>query len=70
MAKNDERSQATGSKGLLPKDEETMQRVGSSKDTARGLMKAADGNPLPLDHDEDFKDPDDGKVTGKDLDGR
>ena len=69
MTKNDERSQATGSKGLLPKDEETMQKAGSSKDTAKGLMKAAVGNPLPSDDDEDFKDLD-GKASGKDLDGR
>ena len=70
MTKNDERSQATGSKGLLPKEEETMQKAGSSKDTAKGLMKAAVGNPLPSDDDEDFKDLDDGKASGKDLDGR
>ena len=69
MTKNDERSQATGSKGLLPKDEETMQKAGISKDTAKGLMKAAVGNPLPFDDDEDFKDLD-GKASGKDLDGR
>ena len=80
MTKNDERSQATGSKGLLPKDDETMQKAGSSKDTAKGLMKAAGGTPLPQDDDEEFKDPitlpvtredpDGRKVIGKDLDGR
>jgi hypothetical protein len=70
MTKSDEGSQATGSKGLLPKYDETMKRAGSSKDTARGLMNAADGTPLPQDDDEEFKDLDEGKVTGKDLDGR
>ena len=59
--KNDERSQATGStRGLLPKDEETMKA---------GLMKVAVDNPLPSD-EEDFKDldgkADDIKDRGKD----
>ena len=70
MTKSDEGSQATGSKGLLPKNDETMKIAGSSKDTAKGLMKAADGTPLPHDDDEEFEDLDERKVTGKDLDGR
>ena len=74
--KSDERSQATGSQsGLLPKNDETMKMVGSSKDTAQRLMKAADGTPVPHDDDdEEFEDPstsarDSGKVSGKVLDG-
>ena len=64
---SDERSQATGSKeGLLPKVDETKQMVGSSKDTARRLAKAADGTPLPNDDDEDFQDTEEN--VGKDLD--
>ena len=70
MTKSDEGSQATGSKGLLPKDDETMRMAGSSKETAKKLMKVADGTPLPQDDDEEYKDLDGRKVTGKDLDGR
>ena len=66
---SDERSQATGSKeGLLPKVDETKQMVGSSKDTARRLAKAADGTPLPKDDDEDSQDVEEN--AGKDLDGK
>ena len=71
MTKSDEESQATGLKGLLPKNDETMKIPGSSKDTAKGLMKAADGTPVPHDDDEEFEDPrTSGKAPGKDLDGR
>ena len=68
--KSDERSQATGSKeNPLPKVDETRKMIGSSKDTVRRLMKAADGTPFPHDDDEDFKDPEE-KNFGKDLDRR
>ena len=40
--------------------------VGSSKDVARRLSKAADGTPPPHDDDEDFKDTEEN--FGKDLD--
>jgi hypothetical protein len=47
------RSQATGSQDEAPKVDKTMKgKAGSSKDTARRLMNAADGTTLPQD-DED-----------------
>ena len=63
-SKSDEISQATGSQDVLKpeammpevlkqKVDETMTRVGSSKDIARRLMKAADGTPLPHDEDDE-----------------
>ena len=77
--KSSQGSQATGSQeGLLPKVEETMKTVGSSKDIARRLMKAAGRTPFPKVDDDEFKDPSasaertgkvSGKVSGKDLDG-
>ena len=64
-SRSDERSQATGSQddtlnpeammpeALKQKVDETMTRVGSSKDTARRLMRAAGGTPLPEDEDDE-----------------
>ena len=69
--KSDEGSQATGSKqGLLPKADETMKMVGSSKDTAKGLMKAADGTPVPHDDDEEFEDGRASKVERRKVSGK
>ena len=63
---NDE---ATGSKeDLLPKVDETKHVVGSSKETARRLAKAADRTPFPNDDDEDSQEVE--EDTGKDLDGK
>ena len=80
-SKSDERSQATGSQNVLKpeammpealkqRDDDTMKRSGSSEDTARRLMKAADGTPLPHDEDDEEASGENSKrVSGKDLGG-
>ena len=78
-SKNDERSQATGSQSaqeamtqdastLRRRNDDTMKRSGSSRDTARRLIKAADGTPLPHDDDdEDSSGENSKRASGKDL---
>ena len=53
---------------LRQKDDDTMKRFGSSRDTARRLMKAADGTPLPHDDDdEEIPGENSKRASGKDL---
>ena len=53
---------------LRQRNDDMTKRFGSSRDTARRLMKAADGTPLPHDDDdEEFPGENSKRASGKDL---